>query len=115
MTSRHHSASERGWNGQSLSAGLITSLSFLRFTDSRVRFRCARQALGVRRFVDLIKSVNLLFVNLIKLPLLPVGNGMRIQGLKGGTMRTCLKKDPNIPLCVTKYEVPTKARNSPIS
>ena len=49
-----------------------------------------------------------MFVDLIKLPFPPAGNGMRIKGLKGGTMRTCLQKDPNIPLCMAKFEVPTK-------
>jgi len=33
-----------------------------------------------------------------------IGNGMVIEGLKGGTVRTCLKKDPNIPICLSKFE-----------
>jgi len=38
------------------------------------------------------------------------GNGMSIKGLKGGTVRTCLKKDPNIPLCLSKFEITDVAK-----
>ena len=35
---------------------------------------------------------------------------MSIKGLKGGTVRTCLKKDPNIPLCLSKFEITDVAK-----
>ncbi|KAJ1491876.1 hypothetical protein T484DRAFT_3066423 [Baffinella frigidus] len=39
-----------------------------------------------------------------------IGNGMSIKGLKGGSVRTCLKKDPNIPLCLSKFEITDVAK-----